>query len=36
MTLAAFIAAFLKILSSPALVGKLFLLLTKMLATIAH
>ena len=35
MTIAAFIAAFLKILSTPSLVGKLFLLLTKLLAGIA-
>jgi len=34
MTIAAFIAAFLKILSTPSLVGKLFLLLTKLLAGI--
>jgi hypothetical protein len=36
MTLAAFIAAFMKILSTPSLVGKLFLLLAKMLGTLPH
>ncbi|CAB4785908.1 unannotated protein [freshwater metagenome] len=36
MTIAAFIAAFLKILSTPSLVGKLFMLLTKLLAGIPH
>jgi len=34
MTLTAFIAALLKIFSTPSLVGKLFLLLTKMFGTL--
>jgi len=36
MTLAAFMAAFWKILSNPSLIGKLFLLLTKFFASIPH
>jgi len=36
MTIATFLAAFIKILSTPSLIGKLFLLLTKLLASIAH